>query len=396
MAFYVHHYLQALWDLTVELAPWLLLGLIAAGVVRAVLPMAWVARVLGRPGPAASVYAAVLGAPLPLCSCSVMPVAVSLRRQGASKGATASFLVSTPQNGIDSISVSYALLGPFLTVARPVAGIISATLVGWLIALADRETPAPLAPPSKDGSCVSLSVAAAGDSCCEPAPVEAASCCEASPAEKSQDASKQPRLTTRLIDGVRYAMTTLLGDLLLWLILGLLAAAAVKALLPVDVLGQYGSGLGAMMAALLIGIPMYICATSSTPLAAALLMAGVSPGTVLVFLLAGPATNLGTFGVVRRELGGRSAWLFVGGMSVAALGLGLATDAVASWMHITPAAQVMNDHEMLPAWIGIVCFAVLVVATILTTYTRWNARRTGDVKASADTCCGSVQDAASA
>lgn len=342
-------FLDSLWSLTLELSPWLLFGLVAAGVVRAVMPMAWVARVLGRPGSGSSLKAAVLGAPLPLCSCSVMPVAVGLRRQGASPGATASFLVSTPQNGIDSIFVSYALLGPFLTVVRPIAGVLSATVVGTLVDLAGDR---PESPP-----------AAAVDSC-STCGTDDSSC---TPTDAVADLSAEP-LGRRLVDGVRYALTTLFGDLLFWLVLGLLAAAAVDALAPPDLLARYGSGVGAMVAALVVGIPMYVCATSSTPLAAALLAAGVSPGVAVVFLLAGPATNLGTFGIVRRELGSRSAWLFVGAMGAIAVVLGLATDAVAGWFQVSPAAQALHDPGLVPGWLELASLAVLATAAAWTTF----------------------------
>lgn len=339
-------FLDSLWSLTLELSPWLLLGLVAAGVVRAVMPLAWVARVLGRPGPGSSLKAAVLGAPLPLCSCSVIPVAVGLRRQGASPGATASFLVSTPQNGVDSVFVSYALLGPFLTVVRPIAGVVSATVVGTLVDLAGDRRESPPADAVERCSTRGTDACATEDITDEPA------------AES---------LGRRLVDGVRYALTTLFGDLLLWLVVGLLAAAAVDALAPADLLARYGSGVGAMVAALVVGIPMYVCATSSTPLAAALLAAGVSPGVAVVFLLAGPATNLGTFGIVRRELGGRSAWLFVGAMGVMAIVLGLATDAVAGWFQVSPAAQALHDPGLVPGWLELASLAVLATAAAWTT-----------------------------
>ncbi|MEM1212093.1 MAG: SO_0444 family Cu/Zn efflux transporter [Planctomycetota bacterium] len=360
-------FLESLWGLSLELAPWLLVGLVCAGLIQALVPMELVGRWLGRKGPMGPVIAAVVGAPLPLCSCSVMPVAVGLRRQGATRGSTGSFLVSTPENGVDSVAVSYALLGPFMTVVRPLSGLVSAVLVGWLIdAVPEKQ---------RRGGDVGLGVVGEGKACC------------CGSGERPAEAAR-PRLGARLWAGQRFAWTTLLGDLLLWLVLGLLAAAVVVAFVPDDLLVRYGSGWLGMGLALVIGVPMYICAVSSTPIAAAMLLAGVSPGVVLVFLLAGPATNLGTFGVVRRELGRRAAWVFVGGVAATSVGLGVATDAVASAWGIEPAAALKHGHRMVPDALAWVSLVLLVGAAAAVVWKKASARWPRDTAKAVSPCCG--------
>ncbi|MEM6553219.1 MAG: SO_0444 family Cu/Zn efflux transporter [Planctomycetota bacterium] len=363
----MHVFLESLWGLSLELAPWLLVGLVCAGLIQALVPMDLVGRWLGRKGPMGPVLAAMVGAPLPLCSCSVMPVAVGLRRQGATRGSTGSFLVSTPENGVDSVAVSYALLGPFMTLVRPVAGIVSAVLVGWLID----------AVPEKKGNVRDQGLELFNQS--KP-------CCGSG--DRPTEAGR-PGFGVRLWVGQRFAFTTLLGDLLVWLVLGLLAAAAVVAFVPDDLLVRYGSGWLGMGLALLIGVPMYICAVSSTPIGAAMLLTGVSPGVVLVFLLAGPATNLGTFGVVRRELGRRAAWVFVGGVAVTSVGLGLATDAVAGAWGIEPAATLLHGHRMVPealAWGSLVVLLLAAGWVVWGKVQAWRARSAA--KAASPRCCG--------
>ncbi|MES9965288.1 MAG: SO_0444 family Cu/Zn efflux transporter [Candidatus Sedimenticola sp. 20ELBAFRAG] len=295
-------------DLALESAPWLVLGLLAAGLIRAWLPMDLVARSMGDSGLKSVSRAALIGAPLPLCSCGTLPAAFSLRRSGASKASTTSFLIATPETGVDSVALSWVLLGPLMAVLRPVAAIISAIAAGLLVGRTEGEAVAPANGVTMDVP-ISIQVetcSADGDCGCE---VE----------------SPSGDFTERAREGVVYAFTDLLDDLTLWLLIGILVAGGVLTLVPPDTLAEWGSGLLPMLLIMLISVPMYVCATASTPIAHAMLFAGVSPGTVLVFLLAGPASNLAGLALVKRELGQKAlfAYLFgVGGMSIL-LGLGL-------------------------------------------------------------------------
>lgn len=372
--------------MSLDLAPWLFVGLVVAGLIKVFVPLSWVAKVMGRRGFRSTFWASLIGAPLPLCSCSVLPVAIGLRRQGASRSATAAFLVSTPQNGLDAMAVTYAMLGPLMTIVRPIAAILDAIAVGLAVSVTTRRLPEASDPKddSTDAACEQ------GDACCastiplsQAQPVK--SCCEG---ETSHDdialhedheghaghdhtamervgEGDQP-LRVRLYEGVKYGVTTLFGDLLKWLVLGLLIAAAVEAwLLPTGLLEQWGQGPVAMLVMLVIGIPMYICATSSTPLAAALLAGGVSPGAVLVLLLAGPATNVSTFGVMRQELGMRAAVTAIVTLAIASLLLGWLTNVIVGVMQLSVQGEVTHHHAMLPMWVSVPALAVLVVIALM-------------------------------
>jgi uncharacterized membrane protein YraQ (UPF0718 family) len=298
--------LENLLQLYLEAAPWLLLGLVLAGLLKAWLPEGLLQQKLGQGRFMPILKAALIGAPLPLCSCGVLPAALGLRRSGASKSATVSFMISTPETGPDSIAVTYALLGPFMAIIRPLAAIASALFTGLLNSLFVPQQAAP-----QPG--IALPVVATAACCSD------GKCCTSS-------AAKTTGFWQRSWQGMRYALTDILDDIWHWLLAGLVLAALVITYIPADTLAGWGSGLPAMLMMLLIGIPMYICATASTPLAAAMLLAGVSPGTVLVFLLAGPATNLATMGVIQREMGSRTLVLYLVGISLSSILIGLTTD----------------------------------------------------------------------
>jgi uncharacterized membrane protein YraQ (UPF0718 family) len=324
--------------LYLDAAPWLLLGLVAAGLIKAWVPENLLTRWLGGQGFWPVTKAALIGAPLPLCSCSVLPAAIGLHRGGASRSATVSFLIATPETGVDSIAVSYALLGPFMTVVRPIAAILSAIFTGLLSAL----VPEPKGKPSP--------VAASCSGCCS------GSC--SAPAPAALSAWQKSR------QGLRYAASDILDDIALWLAVGIVLAGVVATFVPPQALAEWGSGLPAMGLMLLVGVPMYICATASTPVAAALLLAGISPGTVLVFLLAGPATNIATLAVVRRELGNGVLVAYLVGISIASIGFGLLTDVIATRMEVDILAELGKGSELISAWLAWGSAALLLVLAI--------------------------------
>ncbi len=334
-------YLSNFWAVWLEASPWLLVGLVAAGIIHVWLPKAVMTRWMSGRGLGPVVRAALIGTPLPLCSCSVLPAALAVRRGGASKGATVSFLISTPENGADSIVLSYALLGPFMAVIRPVAAVFSAVGAGWMTAQwvkddLDTEGDVKEAPAVKSCCCSEPEA--------EPEPVS--SCCSAEPAPEAKSccASETPPSTAPAPAwwrAVSYGLGKMLDDILLWLVIGLLLAALIQTLVPVGELEAWGNSGWAYLAMALVGVPMYICATASTPIAASLLIAGVNPGAVLVFLLAGPATNLATIAVVRSELGSKAVACYLGGVIIGALLMGLLTDWLAarwSWGIVSPTA----------------------------------------------------------
>ncbi|MBP7935765.1 MAG: SO_0444 family Cu/Zn efflux transporter [Phycisphaerae bacterium] len=358
MAFVVE-WATATWGVFLQAGPWLFFGFLAAGVIQALVPIGQVTRHLGKPGLGGVIKAALIGAPLPLCSCSVIPVASSIRRQGAGRGATASFLISAPETGIDSIAVSYALLGPFMAVVRPIAALATAVFAGWLIDRGHRsgEDPARLVSPSRAA----------------PKP-----CCHHCSTEASVDAGKRVGLLGRAGVAVRYGLVEMFADLAHWLVLGFVLAGLVSAVVPPGSLERYvGGGWAAMLIMLAIGMPMYVCATSSTPIAAALIAKGLSPGAALVFLLVGPATNMTTMVIVARQLGRRSLAIYIASIAVVAILFGLGTDALLSWAPVAEAPVVRHSHHEsgLAAWPFAVTLLLLIINGLRLRVGKWSTAR---------------------
>jgi uncharacterized membrane protein YraQ (UPF0718 family) len=315
--------------LFIESAPWLLMGFTVAGLMKAFVPSELLAKHLGEPGLMATVKAALLGAPLPLCSCGVIPAALGLRRSGASKAATTSFLISTPETGVDSVTVSYAMLGPFMAIIRPIAAISTAITAGLLVG-ADKDEPTPITSEPTQPCCASKTP--------EPEP----SCCS----ELDAETSAPETIATRLKDSMTFTFVDLIKDISLWLLIGLGIAAMVKTYMPTEFLAQWGDGFMAFVVMALIGVPMYICALASTPIAAGLLFSGVSPGATLVFMLVGPATNIATMGLVKRELGNRALAAYLGSVVGVGFAFGYLTNYLADQWNIDFLAQTQTAHAM--------------------------------------------------
>ena len=341
-------------DLSAEASPWLLLGLLIAGLMKSWVPTKILSNHLGE-GKLAIVKAAIIGAPLPLCSCGVIPVATELRRSGASAPATASFLVATPETGVDSVSVSYALLGPVFAIYRPITAIFSAIITGLLVSTIKKEQiPIPQVAPDNIKSC-----------CASKKKIEEEikpSCCASKSAD--ENARKTNNFISKTTSGIHYAATKLIDDLVIWLLVGLIFATLVKTFLPESFLMSSGSGVPAMLIMIAISIPMYICATASTPVAAGFILAGISPGTALVFMMAGPATNISTLGVIKNEMGGGVLLRYLLGISLCAMGFGLLLDWGLGLFAININQQMQHSHELLPFWFGMVCTGLIAFLSI--------------------------------
>lgn len=334
-------FLSTLLDLWLDAAFWLILGLIIAGVLKVTLSSEKLSSHLTGSGPWPAIKAAILGMPLPLCSCGVIPAAIGLRRAGASKSATTAFLISTPETGIDSISISYALLGPFMAIIRPIAATVSAITAAMLVLLSDKEQPTTTEP--ETSSCCSSGCGCSSKS--KPAP------------------QAQPSLLNRLWQGQRYAFSELIEDLSLWLITGLVISALIVTFVPSSALAEISRGPWAMLIMAVIGVPMYICASASTPLAAGLMLAGVSPGAVLVFLLAGPATNMATLGIVHKELGIRALVSYLTGVVGVAILFGYLANFMVDLFAIDIPAQLASSNDLIPAsvaWISGIGLALII------------------------------------
>lgn len=285
----------AAWLSVIEAAPWLIFGFIIAGIIHSFLPLSWINLVLKKPGFTSIFRASLLGAPLPLCSCSIIPVVRSLREKGVPKGATASFMTSTPEIGIGSFLLTHGLLGPVFAILRVVASIVSAILVGLLVD-SIKETD------QEDATVVNANSLA----CNNLKLTDTKACC-------ANNGEQEKELLMHKVKSTLYfSFYTLPKDLLWVLIFGFLIAGAFSVYLPSEFLTETVSSPYIQIGlALLISLPMYVCATSSTPIAAVLLYKGLSAGAVLVFLLAGAATNVSTILAARKEFGLRGAVYYV-------------------------------------------------------------------------------------
>ncbi len=320
----------AAWGMLLEAAPYIWLGLLVAGVLHAWVPQEWIMAQLGGRGQASVWKAALLGVPIPLCSCGVIPAAVGLRRQGAGRGATLSFLISTPETSADSIALTWALLGPIWAVIRPVAAVITAVITGTVANLLPDDSPA------------------------QPEPLTCACC-------SGDQAGQNP--AGRMRRAWNFVFRELIPDIGGWLLLGILLSGVILAMLPGDFLEKLpGGAAGQMIAALLIGIPLYICAAASTPLAAALLVKGMAPGAALVLLLAGPATNLASALVVSRQVGEAGPAVYFGGVAVGSLAAG----AVVQYFAPAWRLGVIHPHNgLLPEPLSIAAALLLVAAIVI-------------------------------
>jgi len=304
---------------------YILLGFAIAGLLHEFLPTELIARHLGRDDLRAVATAALFGAPIPLCSCGVLPAAAALRRKGARRSPLMSFLVSTPETGVDSIALTYGLLGGVMAVVRPVVAVVTALVAGVLSMLIPGRDE-----PRDEAVLDELAHHHAHDHGHDPqAALEHGHADTESPDPHAADAGWRPRLER----AGRYGFVTLLDDLAFWLVVGIGLTGVMSAALPDDffstALGLDG-GLLPMLLVILAGVPLYLCASASTPVAAALIAKGLSPGAALVFLLVGPATNAATIAVVSRLVGPRRLRIYLGSIVGVALAAGLLLDALAA------------------------------------------------------------------
>ena len=319
------------WTLLGQMSPYLILGFLVAGLLSVCISPSFVERHLGGRGFGAVVKASLLGVPLPLCSCSVIPVAASLRRHGAGKAATASFLISTPQTGVDSIAVTYALLGTVFAVYRPLAALTAGLLGGALVILFASRNHSTGQPEEERPTCTEC-------------------CCTG----KSSHGW--------LVRALRHGLVTLPRDIGWPLLLGIAVAGAIAAVVQPDEWQSYlGGGLSGILLAMALGVPIYVCATASVPIAVALMYLGASPGAALAFLIAGPATNIATIAAVWKFLGGRAMALYLLTIVVSAVVGGLTLD----WLFATlnagaPAAVVHEQHAASSSWVSSAWAAALL------------------------------------
>lgn len=324
-------YLTELLNLLNAMSPYLLLGFFVAGVLHVYIPKSTFSRLLSKRGLRSVSLAALFGIPLPLCSCGVIPTAMSLKREGASDGATVSFLIATPQTGVDSILATYGVLGLPFAIIRPIVALIVALMGGLLV----------------DGLSNTKVDNRASISCAS---------------------DKSERLG--FVDIFKYGFVDMLQDLGKWLAVGLLIAAAITVFVPDSLFELFSDHyLLNILVILLLSIPMYICSTGSIPIAVSLLMKGVSPGAALIFLMAGPATNVATFAVVRKVLGLKSTILYLVSIIIGAIGFALVIDLVlpTEWFTSTISAACDDIHCSGPKWWQ-TASSVLFIALLVNAY----------------------------
>jgi uncharacterized membrane protein YraQ (UPF0718 family) len=278
------------WATVAQMSPYLLLGFAVAGLLKVLIPTSFIQRHLGGKGIWPIIKSSMFGVPLPLCSCGVIPVSMSLHKRGASKGATIAFLLSTPQTGVDSILVTWSLLGPVFMIARPVIALLTGIFGGIAVDLLDRKE---------------------------------------STAAQNDDDSGAAANNSKILTGIRHAFVVLPRDIGGAMLIGLVIAAIISVAVPDDFFAdKIGTGIGAMILMMFVGIPLYVCATASVPIAAALIAKGLSPGAALVFLMTGPATNSAGFVMIWKILGSRKAIIYIITVAICALASGLLLDAI--------------------------------------------------------------------
>lgn len=332
---WIGKYFEEFVDLSLEMAPWLLLGFFFAGLLHVYMPKGSIQKYMGGKNLKSVIYASLLGIPLPLCSCGVIPTGIAFHKEGASKGATVSFLISTPQTGVDSILATYSLLGLPFAILRPIVAFFSGILGGAITNSAtknDRES--------------------------QPNVVSS---------QKSEEIIQNGKFKTML----KYAFHDFLMDIAKWLVVGLAVAALIAVILPDDFFTSYlHNEFLSMLIVLAASIPIYVCATGSIPIAAVLMMKGLSPGAALVFLMAGPATNAATMAVIGKAINKKTLVAYLGSIIGSALFFGWMTNQFLPREWFTFAIDHMgHEHELLPFWLKAVS-AIALAGLILNGYHR--------------------------
>ena len=335
----ITHIFQSLGAIVFEMAPYILLGFLFAGLLNEFVKPRTMARHLSGSGLLPVIKAAALGVPLPLCSCGVLPTAVSLRRRGASRAASTSFLIATPQTGVDSIAATYSLLGLPFAMIRPVAALVGAVAGGWAVGRFGGE---------------------------EKAASDEESCCAVGEEEASSGDASPGR---RLLRAVRYGFVDMVGSVGGWLVIGLIVAALITVTVPESFFTPLSDNrLLAMLAVVAVAVPMYVCATGSIPIAMSLMMKGLSPGIAFVMLMAGPAANFASVMILSRTNGRRATAIYIASVVATAIGFGLVIDCLLpqSWFALPMSGSGACHSAEAIGWFPKVCGILL---TLLLGYT---------------------------
>jgi uncharacterized membrane protein YraQ (UPF0718 family)/copper chaperone CopZ len=318
MIAYIGQFLLALADLTMEMAPYLLLGFLFAGILYVWFPQKKVYKYLGKPNSASVINAALIGIPLPLCSCGVIPTGISFYNSGASKGSSVSFLISTPQTGVDSIMVTYSLLGLPMAIIKPIIALFTGFFGGFLTNKFSRN--------------------------------------RRKEEEQLNNVNNNDQADRSLPGMLRYAFVEFLEDIAKWLLIGLLLAALIEVLVPQSFFTAYlGNEYLEMLVIMVAAIPLYVCATGSVPIAAMLMLKGLSPGAAIVFLMAGPATNAATMTVIGNVFGRRTLIIYLASIVIGAYFFGtIVNEFLPREWFLNPISLIHSGehaHGFLPHWL---------------------------------------------
>ena len=321
---FINEFGKTTWDIFLQMSPYLLLGFLFAGILNVVISKRRVSKYLGKRGLWSSVKASILGVPLPLCSCGVIPTGISFHKNGASKGATNSFLISTPQTGLDSILMTFSMMNIYWAVFRPIVAFITGVIGGFATDKLIVEDPI-----------------------------------TSTTSETEEDSGSKKPLLLRIFN---YAFIDFLGDISRQLLLGILIAVIITLFVPTSLFTEHlTSPFLNMLIILVASIPLYVCATGSVTIGAALLIAGVSPGAVLVFLMAGPATNAATLTVLWKSIGKKSTLIYLSSIVIGALAFGLLIDYVFEAQLFTQGITAGSHmHGGGTEWLAIICAIILI------------------------------------
>ena len=336
---YMLLFLREMWGLCLEMAPYLLLGMLVSGLISIFIDSSFIFKHIGQKNAGSVLKSTLFGIPLPLCSCGVIPVAATLRESGASKGATVSFLVSTPQTGVDSIFLTYGMLGPMFALFRPLAALASGFFSGIVINNFDHDMHHHLS--------------------------------ESDNAPKTKES-----LDKRIISGVKYGFLTLPADIVIPLTQGLVVAAAIAILIPPQFIAEHfsSSNLIQYTMMLAVSLPIYVCATASIPIAVVLMAKGITPGAAFIFLMAGPATNASSIAVIKNILGKRTLYHYLVLIAFTAISFGYILD---NFLTITlPDMSSHTHHHVMDDYGSIILSVIFLVILVNAYFYRSNSEST--------------------
>ena len=336
---YMLLFLREMWGLCLEMAPYLLLGMLVSGLISIFIDSSFIFKHIGQKNAGSVLKSTLFGIPLPLCSCGVIPVAATLRESGASKGATVSFLVSTPQTGVDSIFLTYGMLGPMFALFRPLAALASGFFSGIVINNFDHDMHHHLS-------------------------------------ESDNDPKTKDSLHKRIISGVKYGFLTLPADIVIPLTQGLVVAAVIAILIPPQFIAEHfsSSNLIQYTVMLAVSLPIYVCATASIPIAVVLMAKGITPGAAFIFLMAGPATNASSIAVIKNILGKRTLYHYLVLIAFTAISFGYILD---NFLTITlPDMSSHTHHHVMDDYGSIILSVIFLVILVNAYFYRSNSEST--------------------